>query len=67
MGSFRVLNVNTEGGILIFWDKMVVEKVEVFSRKFMVSYQWCNIVDGFKWAFGGVNGPNGERLRRILR
>ena len=46
---------------------MVVKKVNVFSRKFMESYQWCNIVDGFKWAFGGVYGPNRERLRRILR
>lgn len=44
-----------------------MKKVKVFSRKFMESNQWRNIVDGFKWAFGGVYGPNGERLRRILR
>lgn len=54
--------VNIVGGILFMWHKRVVEKIEVFSRRYSVSCPWCYVVDGFKWAFSGVYGPNDDRL-----
>ena len=39
--------VNTAGGVLLLWDKRMVEKVEVVMGKFSVSCLWKGLVDGF--------------------
>ena len=52
--------VDTEGsigGILIFWDKRVVELVDMETGIFSVSCYFGNCTDGFQWMFFGVYGP----------
>ena len=48
----------TAGGILLLWDKRVLEKVEVMVGTFLVSIKWQGVGDGFIWACSGVYGPN---------
>jgi exonuclease III len=56
--------VNTAGGVLLMWDKRMVEKVEVVMGKFSVSCLWKGLVDGFDWACSGIYGPHSD-LERI--
>ena len=42
------------GGILLMWDKKVLEKLEVFVGTFSVSVKWQGVGDGFIWACSGV-------------
>uniref|UniRef100_A0A2N9F4W2 Reverse transcriptase domain-containing protein n=1 Tax=Fagus sylvatica TaxID=28930 RepID=A0A2N9F4W2_FAGSY len=56
--------VNTAGGVLLMWDKRMVEKVEVVLGKFSVSCLWKGLVDGFDWACSGIYGPHSD-LERI--
>jgi hypothetical protein len=44
------------GGILIMWDKRVVEKVDVCLGDFTLAVSFGNVVDRFVWAFAGVYG-----------
>lgn len=46
------------GGILVIWDKQVVELMEGCLVDFMVACSFKTIVDGFRWAFAGVYSPN---------
>ena len=48
----------TAGGILIIWDKMVLEKVEVMVGTSSVSVKWQRVGDGFIWACSGLYGSN---------
>ena len=47
----------TAGGILVFWDKRVVELVDMETGIFSVSCCFRNCTDGFQWMFSGVYGP----------
>ena len=53
----------TAGGILLTWDKRVLEKVEVMVGTFSVSVKWHGGGDDFIWACSGVYGPN-ENIER---
>ena len=53
----------TAGGILLKWDKRVLDKVEVMVGTFSVSVKWQGVGDGFIWACSGVYGPN-ENIER---
>ena len=53
----------TVGGILLMWDKRVLEKVEVMVGTFSISVKWQGAGDGFIWACLGVYGPN-ENIER---
>ena len=55
--------VNTAGGILIMWDKRVVEKLDAVVGRFSVSCYWRGLVDGFDWACFGVYGPHSDDSR----
>ena len=35
------------GGVLIMWDRWVLEKLEVLVGLFLVSVQWKDVEDGF--------------------
>ena len=48
----------TAGGILIMWDKRVLDKVEVMVGAFSISVKWQGVEDGFIWACSRVYGPN---------
>ena len=53
----------TAGGILVMWDRRVLEKLEVMMGFFSVSVRWQGVGDGFIWACSGVYGPNDNNLR----
>jgi hypothetical protein len=42
------------GGMLIMWDKRIVEKIDAFVGKFVLAYSFRSVVDDFPWAFDGV-------------
>ena len=46
------------GGVLIMWDKRVLEKMEAMVGTFLVLVKWQGVVDGFIWACSRVYGPN---------
>jgi hypothetical protein len=54
------------GGILLMWDRRVVEKVEAYVGEFVVACSFKNVSDGFSWAFAGVYGPQSISSRRLL-
>jgi hypothetical protein len=54
------------GGILLMWDRRVVEKFEVLVGDHAVACSFRNWADYFSWAFAGVYGPNLDPLRRNL-
>jgi hypothetical protein len=54
------------GGILILWDKRVVEKIEDCYGVYSLAVKFRFIEDNSIWAFAGVYGPNHARDRRIL-
>ena len=49
-----------EGGVLIMWDRRVLEKLEDMVGTFSVSVWWQGVEDGFLWACLGVYGPNDD-------
>ncbi|XP_075662980.1 uncharacterized protein LOC142632471 [Castanea sativa] len=53
----------TAGGVLMMWDRRVLEKLEVMVGYFFVSVRWQDVRDGFVWACSGVYGPNHNKLR----
>ena len=53
----------TAGGILLMWDKRVLDKLEVMVGTFSVSVKWQGVGDGFIWACLGVYGPNENNER----
>ena len=60
--GWEVLNaVNTAGGVLLLWDKRVVDRVD--SK---VSCRWKSLVDGFEWVGTGVYDPNRDDSRSEL-
>ena len=54
------------GGILLMWDKRLVEKVEDAVGFFSVSCKFKNVEDQKIWMFTGVYGPNDDRDRRLM-
>jgi hypothetical protein len=54
------------GGIVILWDKRVVEKIEDCFGVYSLAVKFRLIEDNSIWAFAGVYGPNYARDRRIL-
>jgi hypothetical protein len=54
------------GGILILWDKRVVEKIEKCIGVYSLAVKFKNIEDDSIWAFAGVYGPNLASDRRLL-
>jgi exonuclease III len=54
------------GGLLLMWDRRVVEKMEECMGQYTMACCFQNVQDHFVWAFGGVYGPNDDVERRIL-
>ena len=53
----------TTGGVLIMWDKRVLEKMGAMIGTFSVSVKWQGVVDGLIWACSVVYGPNDNNER----
>ena len=54
------------GGILLMWDRRVVEKIEEAVGFFSISCRFKNVSDQFEWAFTGIYGPNLNRNRQFM-
>ncbi|KAF5444273.1 hypothetical protein F2P56_036760 [Juglans regia] len=53
-------------GVLLMWDKRVVELVEDCIEIYSVAGSFKNIKDGWMWVLAGVYGPNVDRDRSFL-
>jgi hypothetical protein len=53
-------------GILLMWDRRVVEKMEACVGNFSVACFFRNVIDNYEWAFAGVYGPNDDVERKGL-
>ena len=58
--------VNTAGGVLLMWDKRMLEMTDSVVDTFSVSCCWKGITDGFVWACTSIYGPNADNLRTSL-
>ena len=54
------------GGILLMWDKRLVEKIEDAIGIYSVSCKFRNVADQKVWMYSGVYGPNADRERSIM-
>ena len=54
------------GGILLMWDRRVVEKIDEAVGLFSVSCKFRSIADQHEWAFSGVYGPHSDGERRVM-
>ena len=59
-------SMGASGGILLMWDKRVVEKVKDAVGQFSVSCKFKNVADQKVWMFTGVYGPNNDGDRRLM-
>ena len=53
-------------GILLMWDRRVVEKIEDCVRKFVVACMFKSVIENCEWAFAKVYGPNDDGARSML-
>ena len=63
------LYLGSEGassGILLMWDRRVVEKIEEAVGLFSISCRFKNVSDQFEWAFIGIYGPNLNRKCQFM-
>lgn len=58
--------VQTSEGVLLIWDKQVVEKIDVSVGQFSVSVLLKGVLDGFEWVCTGIYGPNTDHHRAVL-
>ena len=54
------------GGILIMWDRRVVEVLNCVKGQYSISCRFKNTQDQAEWAFSGVYGPNIDADRGLL-
>ena len=54
------------GGILLLWDKRILEVSETVCRIFTASCSFRNVEDSFQWIFIGVYGPVLANLKEDL-
>ena len=51
------------GGVLLMWDRRVLERLEIIVGSFSASVWWQGVGDGFIWACSGVYGPKDYNVR----
>ncbi|KAF5478850.1 hypothetical protein F2P56_005379 [Juglans regia] len=66
VGWHYLPSIGASRGILVMWDKRVVENKENFMGDYVVACSFMNVIDGYQWAFAGVYGPNLDRSRSLL-
>ena len=54
------------GGILLIWDKRILEVNETVCGSFTASCSFRNVEDGFHWIFTGVYGPGLSSLKEEM-
>ncbi len=59
--AWEVLNaINTAGGVLLLWDKRVLELID------STTCHWKGLLDGFDWVGTGLYGPTRDEIRPDL-
>ena len=58
--------ISTAGGVLLLWDKRVLELVDSTVGQFSVSCCWKGLLDGFHWVGTGIYGPTRDEIRPDL-
>jgi hypothetical protein len=58
--------VDSAGGVLLLWDKRVLEKLDSIVNQFSVSCLWKGVFDGLEWVGTGIYSPTNDLLRRNL-
>ncbi len=56
----------TAGGVLLLWDRRVLERVDSVVCQFSVSYLWKSLTDDMEWLGTGLYGPTADGLRHGL-
>jgi hypothetical protein len=59
-------SIGASRGILLMWDKRVVEKIEVCTGEFVAAASFRSVNDDFVWAFEGVYSPTINVDRKFL-
>jgi len=54
------------GGILLMWDRRVVEKIENYVGRYEGACTFRSVLTNVVWVFAGVYGPNDDGERRGL-
>jgi hypothetical protein len=54
------------GGILIMWDRTMVENIDECVGEFTLVVSFRNVEDHFSCTFAGVYGPNSYSDKRFL-
>ena len=56
------------GGVLVIWDKRVLEGLKAEVGSFSISCSFKNCEEGFVWVFSGLYGPcNGKERRELWK
>jgi hypothetical protein len=58
--------IGTAGGVLLLWDRRVLEKVDSVVCQFSVSCLWKGVFDGFEWVGTGLHGPTNDGIHKDL-
>ncbi|KAG6644832.1 hypothetical protein CIPAW_08G080100 [Carya illinoinensis] len=66
VGWTYLASLGASCGVLLMWDKRVVEASEECIGEYTVASLFKNVVDGWEWGFVGIYGPNVDRDRRRL-
>lgn len=58
MDRVYLASIGAAGGVVVMWDRRVVEKMEDFIEMHLVACSFKSVLDNILWAFAGVYGPN---------
>ena len=58
--------VGSAGGVILLWDKRVVERLDSVVKTFSISCLWKGVSDSFVWVGTGLYGPCTDVLRSEL-
>uniref|UniRef100_A0A2N9HAP6 Reverse transcriptase zinc-binding domain-containing protein n=1 Tax=Fagus sylvatica TaxID=28930 RepID=A0A2N9HAP6_FAGSY len=59
-------SIGASGGIILMWDRRVVERVDEAIGCFSISCRFREVASGLDWVFSGVYGPNKVVERRMM-
>ena len=54
--------MGTVGGVLLLWDKRILEKLDCVVSNFSVSCLWRGVSDGLVWVGMGLYWPTDDRV-----
>ena len=65
--DWRALNAEgSAGGILLFWDKRIMELVNLEFGLFTISCLFKMVEGGFLWTFSGVYGSVERKFKEVF-